>query len=80
MASKNVSRTKTAQVKKPRSAYVTGAIVAIVLAVLTIVEYYIGLHFPSPTLLLLISVLKAALVVYFFMHVYRLWRADEGGH
>lgn len=80
MASRNVSKTKTAQPRKPRSAYVTGAIVAVVLAVLTVVEYYIGLHFASPTLLLLLSVLKAALVVYFFMHVYRLWRADEGGH
>ena len=80
MANKSVSKTKTAQAGKPRSAYVTGAIVAVVLAALTIIEYFVGIRFPSATLLLLLGVLKAALVVYFFMHVYRLWRADEGGH
>ena len=78
---RTTGKTQTAaRPKQARSPYVTGIIVAVVLAVLTLIEYYIGLHFPSPTVLMLMSVLKAALVIYWFMHVYRLWRADEGGH
>jgi uncharacterized protein YacL len=67
--------TKT-QVKK-RSPYVIGLIVGIVLAVLTGIEYFVGTHYPSAVFLMLISVLKAILVIYFFMHVYRLWRTQE---
>ena len=58
---------------------VTGAIVALVLAALTGVEYYLGTHYPSAVFLFLISILKSILVLYFFMHVYRLWR-PEGSH
>ena len=76
MASK--TKTETRQRSKS-SAYVTGLIVAVVLAALTAVEYYLGTHYPSATFLFLISVLKSILVLYFFMHVYRLWR-PEGSH
>lgn len=91
MASKSKSKS---QLKK-RNAYVVGAVVAIVLAVLTVIEYYVAIlpeMYPSmsqsTTALFLIAFVKAALVVYFFMHVYRLWRpddhaddhADHGGH
>lgn len=77
------SKSKT-QPKQKRSAYVVGAVVATALALLTIGEYILALVNPSPTYLFLIAFLKAILVVYFFMHVYRLWRTDEhasdGGH
>ena len=74
------SRTKPQATKSKRSGYVTGAIVALALALLTALEYYIGSN-PNPgvTWLMLISLLKSALVVYYFMHVYRLWRT-EGSH
>ena len=49
------------------------------LAALTPVEYYLGMHYPSAVFLFLISILKGILVIYFFMHVYRLWR-PEGSH
>lgn len=81
MASKSKSKNKP---QKKRNAYMVGLIVAIGLAVLSLVEYYIAILpelYPgtpqSPTALFLIAFIKAALVVYFFMHVYRLWRPDD---
>lgn len=74
------SKTKAESSQRSKtSAYVTGAIVALVLALLTAVEYYLGTHYPSAAFLFLISVLKSILVLYFFMHIYRLWR-PEGSH
>ena len=32
--------------------------------------------FNSPVFLFIVAFIKAVLVVYFFMHVYRLWRGD----
>ena len=54
-----------------------GNMVLLALALLTIVEFYIALASPSTVLLLLIALLKAAVVVWVFMHVYRLWRGEE---
>lgn len=54
-----------------------GNIVLLALALLTIVEFYVALHSPSTVLLLLVSLLKAAVVVWVFMHIYRLWRGEE---
>lgn len=63
------------------SPYLVGGIVALVLAALTVLEYYVGVAYPSATVLFLMALLKAVLVLYFFMHVYRLWRPDdEGSH
>jgi len=73
------SKSKEPQ-SKGMSPYVSGVIVAVVLAILTIAEYYVGILYPYPTPLFLIALLKAILVLYFFMHVYRLWRSDEGSH
>lgn len=50
--------------------------VFVALAVLTGIEYIVGLYLPSAVLLFIIALIKGALVVYFFMHVYRLWRED----
>lgn len=77
MASKTIQSTAA---PSKRSGYATGLIVGLVLAALTAVEYYIGSHpNPSTVFLFLISVLKSIFVLYFFMHVYRLWRT-EGSH
>jgi hypothetical protein len=54
-----------------------GNMVLIALALLTIVEFYIALVNPSTVLLLIMSLLKAAVVVWVFMHIYRLWRDEE---
>ncbi|MGL4650869.1 MAG: cytochrome C oxidase subunit IV family protein [Caldilineaceae bacterium] len=78
MASKSRQQQQKA---KGRSPYVVGGIVALILAALTVLEYYVGIAYPSATVLFLIALVKAVLVLYFFMHVYRLWRPDdEGSH
>lgn len=74
------SKSRQQQTTK-RSPFVVGAIVAVVLAALTVLEYFVGIAYPSATVLFLLALLKAVLVLYFFMHVYRLWRPDdEGSH
>lgn len=50
--------------------------VFVALAVLTIVEYVLGLYYPSAVLLLIMAFGKTVLIVNFFMHVYRLWREE----
>lgn len=60
------------------SAQRTGVYVFLALLVLTIAESIIGgLETPITVLLLIIALVKAALIVYFFMHVYRLWREES---
>lgn len=61
--------------------YRTGINVFIALAVLTIIEYFVSVSsFNSTVLLFIIAFIKAAAIVNWFMHVYRLWRPDEEGH
>jgi caa(3)-type oxidase subunit IV len=56
----------------------TGLYVFLALLVLTIAESIIGgLATPITVLLLIIALIKAALIIYFFMHVYRLWREES---
>ncbi len=60
------------------AAYRLSATVALVLAVLTIVEYYAALHFNSTIVLFLLALFKAVAVLNYFMHVSRLWTQEEG--
>ncbi len=56
-----------------------GLLVFLALAVLTAVEYIIGTN-EAPTIFLwVIAILKAALVLVYFMHITRL-SGSEGGH
>lgn len=52
-------------------------IVFVVLAVLTVAEFVVSTTIGSTVLLLLIALAKSALIVQFFMHIYRLWREEE---
>lgn len=52
-------------------------IIFVILAVLTAAEFIVSANLNTPVLLLLIALAKAALIVQFFMHVYRLWREEE---
>lgn len=64
-----------------RNVYRTGINVFIALAVLTILEYFVSVSsFNSTVLLFIIAFVKAAAIVNWFMHVYRLWRPGEEGH
>ena len=56
----------------------TGLYVFLALLVLTIAESFVGsMETPITVLLLIIALIKAALIIYFFMHVYRLWREES---
>ena len=59
------------------AAYRQSVIVAIVLAVLTIIEYFVAVEFESAILLMLIALFKAVLVIRYYMHVQRLWQPEE---
>jgi cytochrome c oxidase subunit 4 len=62
-----------------RDGYGFVVLIGVILAILTIIEYFMGLYHVGATLLMLVAALKAILVIYFFMHVSRLWTA-EGEH
>lgn len=47
------------------------------LALLTALEYWVSQVSGSAVFLFIIAVLKTALIVNYFMHVYRLWREEE---
>lgn len=47
------------------------------LAVLTIVEFIIAVNFENNIGILIVFALgKAVLIVYYFMHMYRIWRTE----
>ena len=54
--------------------------IAVILGALSVIEYYVGIHLPSTVLLFLLALIKAWLVVHFYMHISRLWSSEEGGH
>jgi len=61
-----------------KKAFRQGSIIFLVLLILTAIEFYVGIStFNSFTLLFIISLVKAALIVYYFMHIYRLWREES---
>lgn len=62
---------------KRAAAYRLSAIVALVLAILTIIEFFVGLYWPSPVLLMLLALFKGVAVLNYFMHVSRLWTTEE---
>ncbi|MBK8988533.1 MAG: cytochrome C oxidase subunit IV family protein [Chloroflexi bacterium] len=60
-----------------KAAWRQGNIVAILLVVLTIIEFVIAIVNGSAVFLFIVALIKAAIIVQVFMHVYRLWRAEE---
>lgn len=48
----------------------------LVLLVLSLVEIAVALYVQSTVLLMIIALIKAGLVIYYFMHIYRLWRQE----
>ncbi len=56
----------------------SGWVIFAVLLVLTVVEYFLGIQEnTSTTALFIIALIKAVLIINFFMHVYRLWREES---
>jgi len=54
------------------SEYRQGVIIFVYLAVLTLLEYFVAVTFKAVSLLVVIAVVKAALVAYYYMHIYKL--------
>ena len=54
-----------------------GIYVFVALMVLTLIEFVVSVYLNSTVGLFITMLLKAALIVYYFMHVYRLWREES---
>lgn len=63
--------------EKKAAAYRLGVMTLIILAILTAVEYAIGVTINSAVLLFIVGLIKAALIVQNFMHIARLWREES---
>jgi len=61
------------------TAFNQGLIIFAFLATLTALEFFVAVAVGAVILLAIIALVKAGLVVYYYMHIYRLNRADEGG-
>jgi len=57
-----------------------GVIIFAFLAVLTALEFFIAIATSAIMLLIIIALVKAGLVGYYYMHIYRLNLEDGGGH
>ena len=65
--------------KKTKSAAFRASItVAVILAVATVIEYFVALAYSGAAVLLLIGLFKAYFVVNNYMHISRLWSSEEG--
>jgi len=64
--------------EKRAAAYRASVTVGLVLAVLTILEYFAAIYLHSTVVLFLLALFKAVAVLNYFMHVSRLWRTEEG--
>ncbi len=60
------------------SALTQGVIIFVYLAVLTAIEYWIAISFNAVSILVLVAVIKAALVMYYYMHIYKLNQVSQG--
>ena len=64
-----------------KSALNQGVTIFIYLAVLTLLEYGIAVFAPFIVLLIVVALIKAGLVLYYYMHIYKLNEDDHGaGH
>ena len=64
-----------------KSALNQGVTIFIYLAILTILEYGLAIALPSLPLLAVVALIKAGLVGYYYMHIYKLNQDDHGaGH
>ena len=68
-------RTKS---EKRSAAYRLSTNIALILAVATILEYFVAVYYPNTALLFLLAMVKAYFVLRFFMSVQRLWTPEEG--
>lgn len=60
------------------SALRQGVLIFVYLTVLTVLEYFVAVTFNATSILLVVAVIKAALVMYYYMHIYKLNEENEG--
>jgi len=66
--------------QKRKAEYRRNVYVFIVLALLTLGEFIIAINLENAAVpLVIVALIKAGLIIYYFMHVYRLWREEEHG-
>ena len=56
-----------------------GVFIFLLLGVLTIIEYVLGINEVPQILLWSIAIIKVLLVLQYFMHIYKVFRSDDGG-
>lgn len=61
------------------SALGQGVVIFVYLTVLTLIEYFVAVSFNSAFFLIVVAIIKAALVMYYYMHIYKLNEESEGG-
>jgi len=54
-----------------------GVFIFVYLAVLTLLEFFVAVSFNSTAILIAVALVKGVLVVYYYMHVYKLSTEDE---
>ncbi len=54
------------------SAFRQGVVIFVYLAVLTALEYFVAVTFQAVSILVMVAVIKAALILYYYMHIYKL--------
>ena len=54
-----------------------GVVIFVYLAVLSLIEYFIAVAFEATGILVVVAIVKAALVLYYFMHIYKLNDEDQ---
>lgn len=62
---------------RKKAAFRLGVIVFVALLVLTVIEWYVSLALEGMVLLFILALIKAALIVTYFMHIARLWREES---
>lgn len=60
------------------SALRQGVLIFVYLTVLTVLEYFVAVTFNATSILAVVAVIKAALVMYYYMHIYKLNEENEG--
>lgn len=64
--------------EKKAVVYRRGLVTIAILFVLTAIEFWVGVNVVSPLILLfIIALLKVAVIVQNFMHIYRLWNEES---
>ncbi len=60
------------------SALGQGVVIFVYLTVLTLLEFFVAVTFQAVSILVVIAIIKAALVMYYYMHIYKLNENSDG--